>query len=57
MDYLDILQQINNFLYTILGFNEYILEIQVFINSKRNELNIPDANEVIYTDETGEYVQ
>lgn len=57
MSYLNILQSINNFLFSISGLNEITLELQVYINSKRFEKNEPDLNEMIYFDNTGVYVQ
>lgn len=57
MDYLDLLQIINNILYKINGLTDKTLELQVYINMKRNEINIPDKNEIIEKDNTGEFVQ
>lgn len=52
MSYLDVLQKIVNVLYKLLGDNGLVIDIQIFINSKRHELNLPDSNELI-----DEYVQ
>ena len=57
MDCLDILQKINNVMYSLFGFNDCVLEVQVYINSKRAQKNKRDKKEVVYIDKYGEYVQ
>lgn len=48
--YLDNLQSINNFLYKMFGYRNFILNIQVYINVKRNEKDIPDSSEILLYD-------
>lgn len=57
MDYLDLLQIINNILYRINGLTDKTLELQVYINIRRSEMNLPDRNEIVEKDNTGEFVQ
>lgn len=58
MRYLDFLQKVNNFLYDIFGLNDFTLELQVFINSKRADGDVVDSSDVVYVDENGkEFVQ
>ena len=57
MDYLDLLQKINDILYRICGLTDKTLELQVYINTKRNEMDIPDKREIIEKDNIGEFVQ
>lgn len=57
MDYLDLLQKINDILYKICGLTDKTLELQVYINIKRNEMDIPDKREIIEKDNSGEFVQ
>ena len=57
MDYLDLLQKINDILYKICGLTDKTLELQVYINTKRNEMDIPDKREIIEKDNSGEFVQ
>lgn len=52
MDYLDILQRINNLLFKILDDKSIVINFQVWINSQRHELDLPDKKELI-----DEYVQ
>lgn len=52
MDYLDLLQKINNLIFKIMRDNSITINLQVFINGKRHELDLPDENELI-----DEYVQ
>ena len=51
MNYLNFLQKINNFLFSIFGLNDITLEFQVWINTKRCEKDVPDPSEIIYVDE------
>lgn len=57
MDYLDLLQQTNNIIYRLFGLTDYTLELQVYINMKRNETDTCDYTEIISSDDKGEYVQ
>lgn len=47
MNYLDLLQKINNFLYKIFGANGLVVDLQVKINTKRAEKDISDPNDLI----------
>ena len=47
MDYLDFLQKISNMLFNVFGEKGFVIDIQVFINGKRHELDLPDSNELI----------
>ena len=57
MSYLDTLQTINNFLYQILGDNKIVINLQVYINGKRFELNEVDIKEIITEATDGKFVQ
>ena len=58
MSYLNFLQKINNFLFSIFGLNDITLEFQVWINTKRCKNDVLDPSEVIYVDENNkEFVQ
>lgn len=57
MDYLDILQSLNNILYSIFGDRKFVINFQVHINEKRFELDKIDVNEIIAEDDDGKYVQ
>lgn len=52
MDYLDLLQKVNDLFFKIIGDNSIVINLQVFINGKRHELDLPDENNLI-----DEYVQ
>ena len=52
MDYLDLLQKINNLIFKIMRDNSITINLPVFINERRHELDLPDENELI-----DEYVQ
>ena len=52
IDYLDFLQKINNGFHKVLGDRSIVIDLQIYINAKRNELDIPDPDSLI-----GEYVQ
>ena len=52
MDYLDLLQKINDLIFKIMRDNSITINLQVFINERRHELDLPDENELI-----DEYVQ
>lgn len=47
IDYLDLFQKINNLIFKILGENSISIDLQVYINGKRHELDLPDENELI----------
>ena len=51
-DYLDLLQKISNLIFKMLGDNTIAIDLQVYINTQRHELDLPDENELI-----DEYVQ
>lgn len=53
LDYLDLLQRINNLLYWLLGDHDIVIGLQVYINNERHELDLHDRNELIEDD----YVQ
>ena len=57
MNYLNFLQKLNDKLYTHFGLNSLTLELQTKINTKRNEIDILDENEVVNFDNNGEYKQ
>lgn len=57
MSYLDTLQTINDFLYQILGDNKIVINLQVYINGKRFELNEVDVKEIITEATDGKFVQ
>ena len=57
MNYLDILQDINNILYSIFGDKKFVINFQVYINQKRFKLNKTDATEIIIEDDDGKFVQ
>lgn len=52
LDYLDLLQKINNLIFKIMRDNSITIKLQVFINGRRHMLDLPDENELI-----DEYVQ
>lgn len=52
MDYLDFLQKVNDLFFKIMGDKSIVINLQVFINGKRHELDLPDENNLI-----DEYVQ
>ncbi len=47
IDYLDLFQKINNLIFKILGENSISIDLQVYINGKRHELDLPDEKELI----------
>lgn len=57
MSYLDILQKINDFLYQVLGDNKIVINLQVYINGKRFELDEVDVKEIITEATDGKFVQ
>ena len=52
MEYLDLLQKMNDILYTIFGDKGFVIDIQVFINGKRFENDKVDKKEVVYMEST-----
>lgn len=57
MNALDLLQEVNDFLFSLFGLNSVTLEIQIYINKRRNERDIHDPKEIIVTDENFDYIQ
>lgn len=51
------LQEINNNLYEKYGLTDEVLDLQVYINKKRNEYNIVDENEILFIEPEGRFVQ
>lgn len=51
------LQEINNDLYRKHGLTDEVLDLQVYINKKRNEYNIVDENEILFVEPEGRFVQ
>lgn len=47
MSYLDILQRYNNFMFNHFGARNHVMEMQWFINSKRNAKNTPDKDDIL----------
>ena len=47
MDYLDFLQKVNDLFFKLIGDNSITINLQVFINGKRHELDLPDEKELI----------
>ena len=47
MDYLDLLQKVNDLFYRLLGDSDIVIRIQVYINKERHELDLHDENELI----------
>lgn len=56
-NYINFLQKINNLLYSVFGDKDFIINFQVFINTKRHENDETDISEIITSDENMEYVQ
>lgn len=56
-DFVETLQEICNDIYTKNGFNDNILDIQVYINQLRAEYDITDPREVIHEDNGKGFVQ
>lgn len=52
-DLLDNLQQINDKLFDKHGLTDNVLDLQLFINQTRNELDIVDEKDIILTDDEG----
>lgn len=55
--YIETLQEICNNLYNLYGFDDSILELQVYINTLRHKYDITDPREVIHIDNGKGYVQ
>lgn len=47
MDYLDLLQKVNDLFYRLLGDSDIVIRIQVYINKERHELDLPGDDELI----------
>ena len=56
-NYINFLQKINNLLYSVFGDKDFVINFQVFINTKRHENDETDMSEIIASDENMEYVQ
>ncbi len=56
-NYINFLQKINNLLYSVFGDADFVINFQVFINTKRHENDETDISEIIASDENMEYVQ
>lgn len=56
-NYINFLQKINNFLYSVFGDKDFVINFQVFINTKRHENDETDISEIIASDGNMEYVQ
>lgn len=55
--YVESLQEICNNLFNQYGFDDTILELQVYINQLRHEFDITDPREVLHIDNGKGYVQ
>lgn len=55
--YLDLLQIINNILYKALGTSDIVINMQIYINQKRNEKDQVDKREILLYDEEKSIVQ
>lgn len=47
MDYLDVLQKVNDLFFKIMEDNSITINLQVFINRRRHELDLHDEKELI----------
>ena len=56
-NYINFLQKINNLLYSVFGDKDFVINFQVFINTKRHENDETDISEIIASDGNMEYVQ
>ena len=50
-------QKIANLLYDCLGDHKLVIEYQAKINERNHKDNIINKDEVVFTDENGNYVQ
>lgn len=55
--YVETLQEICNKLFNEYGFDDTILELQVYINQLRHEFDITDPREVLHIDNGKGFVQ
>ena len=55
--YLDILQIINNLLYKTLGSSDIVINMQIYINQKRNDKDKIDKKEILLYDDKQPIVQ
>ena len=55
--YLNLLQDINDILYKMFGASDIVINIQVYINKKRNAKNQVDDKEILLYDEDQPIVQ
>lgn len=56
-NYINVLQKINNLLYSVFGDKDFVINFQVFINTKRHKNDETDISEIIASDGNMEYVQ
>lgn len=56
-DYIETLQTICNKAYDQYGFDDTILDLQVYINQLRHEYDITDPREIIHVDNGKGFVQ
>ena len=57
MNLITLEQYICNILYHIFKDKPFVINLQVRINTKKHEKNIIHADEIIMTDENGNYIQ
>lgn len=55
--YVESLQEVCNNLYNLYGFDDNILELQVYINTLRHEFDITDPREILHIDNGKGFVQ
>ena len=55
--YLKTLQKINNGLYKAIGPRNIVIEIQIYINKRRNEKDEVDEKEILIYDDEQPFVQ
>lgn len=46
MNYLDISQEIINIFFKYFGAKDFVINMQIWVNTKRNEKNLPDSNDL-----------
>ena len=50
-------QKIANKLYDVLGDNKVVIDYQAKVNEHKHKHNITDKEDVVMTDENGNYIQ
>ena len=55
--YLDLLQNINDILYQILGASDIVINLQIHINQRRHNNDIVDKKEILLYDNEKPIVQ